>query len=164
MEKYLPNTVVMLPLDNYIATIKGSIGSEMFRHLYATVNGVRKDITNDGLVSCAFFVSSILSMPNFKLLPTQHAGVAGMIRALEASGWVKTDHVAVPGEVIVWEKAQQAGGEAHMHAGFFVGDNKAVSHVDSTRTPQEHHLTFGVNEDATSKRKLIAVYTHKFLG
>ena len=163
MPEHIPK-VVLLPRENYLATIRGNIGSTGFRHLYANVDGQEQDLLKDGLVSCAYFVSTIVSMPNFKLLPSQHAGVAGMQRALEANGWVNVSEPTLPGQIIVWEKAQQAGGEPHLHAGFFMGGDKAVSHVDSARAPQEHHVTFGTNDDGTPNRKIIAVYTHQFLG
>jgi hypothetical protein len=164
MSQYVPNKKMeLLPLSNYLATIEGSIGSEMFRRLYAKVGDKPQDLLDNGLKSCAFFVSTVLSMPNFALLPFPNATVMGLMRSLEAKGWKKIDHYSRPGEILIWENMKQADGEDHLHAGFFWGGDEAISHVDSSRTPQNHHITFGVNEDSTPVRKIIAAYTHEFL-
>ncbi len=164
MPEYVPNKKAeLLPLNNYLATIEGSVGSEMFRRLYARVGEEPQDLLDNGLKSCAFFVSTVLSMPNFALLTFPNATVVGLMRSLEAKSWKKIDQPSRPGEILIWENMKQADGEDHLHAGFFWGEERAISHVDSTRTPQEHHLTFGINEDGSPKRKLIAVYTHEFL-
>lgn len=147
----------------YLSVIRASVDSKMFRHLYATVDGVETDLLGDGIKACAYFVSFVLCP--FKLLPAPHATVLGLQKGLLANGWQQVDRAPREGEVVVWEKAAQAGGELHLHSGFYVGDDVAISHVDRTRTPQEHHVTFGVNdEDESPKRKIIAVYTHPFLG
>jgi len=46
-------TVAPVLLDNYLAIVRNSIGSNLFRNLYAEVNGQRQDITNNGELSCA---------------------------------------------------------------------------------------------------------------
>jgi len=159
--------VKLLRLDNYLAAIEGSIGSELFRHVYASVAGVRKDLVEDGRTSCAYFVSGVLTMANVALLAPPDAPnttVAGLMRSLERFGWQKVASPSTPGEIIIWEKMAQARGEQHLHAGFYIGGERAVSHVDSTRTPQEHHITFGAREDGSPMRRIIAVYTHKLLA
>jgi hypothetical protein len=157
--------VELLPLENYLAEIEGAIDSKQYRHLYALVNGIRQDIVEEGLASCAYFVSAILSNPNAKLLSSRHAGVAGLVRSLEKpeNGWTKIDTPTKQGEVIIWEEMKQADGDTHLHSGFYMGGTKAISHIDSTRTPQEHHYTFG-EKDGVPVRKIIAVYTHPFLS
>lgn len=156
-----PTTTLRLR-KTYLAVIRGSVDSTMFRHLYANVDGVEKDILDDGLKSCAYYVSFILCP--FNLLQAPHATVKGLRTGLLLNGWTEVSQEPREGEVVVWEEAAQAGGEMHFHAGFCMGDGTAISHVDRTRTPQEHHLTFGLNEDDSPKRKIISVYTHSFLG
>lgn len=162
MEKRMPK-VEIDRLKTYLAIIKGSVGTEMFRTLLGTIDGMPADLTEDGLSSCAYFVSSILGMANFRLLNVSRATVSGLMKGLEKEDWVKENNPSIPGQVIIWEETRQLDGEPHMHAGFYLGGEDAISHVDSTRTPQKHHFTFGVNDDGTPVRKIIAVYTHEFL-
>lgn len=75
-------------IDTYLGAIKNSIGSKMFRNLYAKVDGKKVDITKNGNLSCAVFVSSILFL--FKLIKGVHATVNGTIRDLKESGWIET--------------------------------------------------------------------------
>jgi hypothetical protein len=49
-----------LPKESLFALIDASTGSKLFRHAYATVNGKKKDITEGGKLSCAFYVSTLL--------------------------------------------------------------------------------------------------------
>jgi hypothetical protein len=144
----------LLLRDTYLAMIRNSVGSNLFRTLYAEVDGTKKDILDDGGLSCAFFVSMILH--HFKLLQGPHATVSGTVRDLEASGWQKTEAIT-PGAVLVWEKLAQASEELHDHIGFARGEEKAISNWYMDKVPVEHHLTF----DGT--RKITAVYTHPFL-
>ena len=57
--------VVPILIDSYIAIIKNSVGSQLFRNLYAKVNGKKIDITENGKLSCAFYVSSVLLLFKF---------------------------------------------------------------------------------------------------
>jgi len=155
-------TVTILKKQTLLGMIEGSEGSKMFRHLYAEVGDEERDILRDGQVACAYYVSTILSMPNFGLLKAPHATVEGLIRGLEAAGWVEASTPSCRGDVIVWERAAQAGGEKHLHAGFYLGGEEAMSHVDETRTPKRHDVTFGQFE-GTPVRKIVAIYTHASL-
>ncbi len=56
----------LLPKESYLAMIKNSVGTNMFRNLYATSGGEVQDIVREGELSCAYFVSSILYI--FKLV------------------------------------------------------------------------------------------------
>ena len=87
--------------ETYLATIKNSIGSKMFRQIYAKVNGKKKDITKNGELSCAYYTSSLLSI--FKLIKDVHATVSGTIKDLEEFGWVEVNKPKI-GAILVWEK------------------------------------------------------------
>jgi hypothetical protein len=95
MPEHIPK-IELLPLLNFIETIRGSIGSEQYRHLYARVDGEQQDLLDNGLKSCAFFVSNILSQSNFRLLPKPNATVVGLMRTLEAQGWAKVETPSRP--------------------------------------------------------------------
>ncbi len=94
-------------------------------------------------------------------MASPHATVAGLIRDLEAFGWSAAESL-LPGCIVIWERAKQAGGEEHMHAGFYIGDEHAISNSDQKRTPVKHHVTFG-EFNREPMRKIIAIYTHPFL-
>ena len=138
--------------DTYLAMIRNSVGSSLFRTLYAEVGGEKKDILRDGDLSCAFFVSSILH--HFSLVKGVHATVAGLTRDLEDSGWQVTT-TPREGAVVIWAPEIQKSGEAHPHAGFYLSESEAISHSDVARTPVVHSLT---------ARSISAMYTHEFLA
>lgn len=150
--------VKLLSKRTYLAMIEGSVDSRLFRHLYAEVDGREQDLLRDGEVSCAFYVSSILF--HFKLLESPHATVEGLIRDLRRSGWQEVEKPEA-GDVLIWERMAQAGGEKHLHAGFFMEGDVAISHVDSVRTPQRHHMTFGI-EYGKPKRTIESAYHWSF--
>lgn len=145
----------LLVKDSYLHMVRQSIGSTMFRNLYAQINGESQDILKDGDLSCAYFVSTILH--HFKLIASPHATVSGTVKDLEKSGWQKIE-APIVGAVVVWEKASQAGDEPHEHIGFVSGDSKAISNSYIERVPVEHDLTFG------GTRKITAIYANDFLG
>jgi len=154
--------------DTYMAMIKNSVGSRMFRNFYMESDGVKKDILKNGDLSCAFFVSNILYI--FKLINSSHCTVDGTIRDLEKSSWRKIKKPKI-GSVLVWEeKMQGKNKESHRHIGFYIGANKdspyrpmAISNSSKKRTPVIHHWTFGAQKSKTY-RKIERVYWHKGLG
>ncbi|MFZ2072554.1 MAG: hypothetical protein WAV10_02665, partial [Minisyncoccia bacterium] len=62
-----------LVFDTYLAVIENSIGSKMFKNLYIEENGMKRDAMQDGWLSCAFHVSTILYM--FKFIEGIHGTV-----------------------------------------------------------------------------------------
>jgi hypothetical protein len=145
----------LLIKDSYLAMIKNSVGSKLFRNLYANVDGKRIDILRDGDLSCALFVSVLLH--HFNLIESPHATVTGLVRDMERSDWVETD-IILPGAVVVWKPAVQKSGEQHAHIGFVLDKMTAVSHSDTEKAPVEHNLTFGTNGDGSPKRAIVAIY------
>lgn len=145
--------ITLLSRKNYEAMIKNSVGSALFRNLYATQEGREEDIVQGGALSCALFVSSILH--HFKLIETPHATVAGTVADMRLNGWKETERMD-DGAVLVWEEAQQAGGR-HIHIGFYIGDGRAVSNSSDEGVPTLHDQTFG------GTRKITSVFSHPFL-
>jgi hypothetical protein len=107
----------------------------MFRNYVAKVDSVRRDITEDGDKSCAFFVSSVLSM--FGLLRTSEVTVHRTLKAMQRAGWkeIRTPRV---GCVIVWKEVQNAQGTLRKHIGFYIGDDKAISNSSLRGVPVKH--------------------------
>ncbi|MGB2787425.1 MAG: hypothetical protein WBB94_03530 [Candidatus Saccharimonadaceae bacterium] len=120
---------------NYLAVINGSVGTRMFRHLYAKNQDDKiVDVMVGGELSCAYFVSSILKI--FDMIDRPHATVVTTIKTMETSGvWAKTDTSAV-GDVTVWPENQ----DGHAHIGFVISDNRCVSNSWSLKQPVEHDM------------------------
>ncbi len=144
--------ITLHPLKSYLAMIRSSAKGEnhMFRTVIASVDGIQTNILRDGALSCGFFVSAVLFLN--KLIGDMHTGVAGLERDLAASGWVQVPEFH-EGAVLIWEPRPGAGGAMHLHAGFFVGDQRAISNgSNTTHMPEEHHYTY----DDT--RKIIRIW------
>lgn len=142
--------------ESYVAIMRNAEGAGLFRNLYLNIGGVPRDVLRDGERSCAFFVSAVLHL--FFLIETPHATVSGLERDLKTSGWYKTD-VPREGDIIFWEPKLQ-NGEMNAHAGFYLGDNKALSNSTGAGKVMKHHITYETNIDGTPARSIVAIYTH----
>jgi hypothetical protein len=154
--------VTILKKDSYLKTIENSLGTHQYRSLMALVDGEKKDILEDGNLSCALYVSAILHQ--FGLIDSTiapHARTESLVKNMEASGWVKTDS-PTPGAVVVWEEMQQ---ENHTvpHVGFWMSEEEAVSNSWKEKCPVRHHMTFGTSSDGSPMRNVTAVYIHPIL-
>lgn len=177
MKKNSNSNLKVIPLffETYLALVKNSAGAKTFRNSYAEVGppatpvsglarragGKKKDILENGGLSCAFFVSSILIICG--LIKDIHATVGGTQKDMEKSGWIKIRKPKI-GSVIVWEAVEfskQSG--AHKHIGFYVGKNKAISNHHKKGFPVVHHWTFG-EKNGKEGRRVEAVYWNKKLG
>ncbi len=145
--------------ESYIKAIKNSVGSDLFRNLYAYVNGKKKDILGDGTLSCAAFASSILYL--FKLTAGIHATVKGTAADLESSGWTKIKKPR-EGAVLVWEAKKFGSGETHGHIGFYIEKNKAISNSLNKRHPILHHWTIE-SKNGRPVRKIKQIFWNKKL-
>lgn len=128
-------TVVPLFFENYIAAARNSVGSKLFRNLYCLVNGHKSDVLRDGDLSCAFFVSSLLTL--FGFTEKIHTTVMGTVKELEQQEWKRITKPRV-GAIIVWSAQKFSDGEAHRHIGIFLGNGKAISNSYKKRSPQIH--------------------------
>jgi hypothetical protein len=139
MDSNKKQKVAPMLAETYLAVIKNSLGSKMFRNLYALVGGQKKDITQNGNLSCAFYVSSILLL--FKLIKEVHATVSGTERDMREFGW--TD-IKKPknGCVLVWKETDFTNGSLHKHIGFYVGQQKAISNNYKLGYPTKHNWKF----------------------
>ncbi len=156
--------VIPILFDTYMAVIKNSVDSKMFRNSYAKINGEKTDILRNGKVSCAFFVSSILALfPLFKLIKyPPHGTVSGTIKDLGKSGWKKIKKPKI-GSILVWEKIDLGNKDFHKHTGFYIGNNKAISTSSSKKgRPIIHHWTYGIKRNKPV-RKVEAIFFNKKL-
>jgi hypothetical protein len=143
--------ITPLIFETYLAVIKNSVGSNLFKNFYAEINGEKTDITKNGELSCAFYTSSILAL--FKLIKEIHTTVDSTVKDLKMSKWesIKTPKI---GSVVVWEKINFGKSGIHKHIGFYIGDKKAISNSSQKGYPIEHHFTF------RAKRKIETFLWH----
>jgi len=146
--------VERLIFTSYLAMIKNSVGSKAFKNYYAKVNGIKKDVMENGKNSCAFFASSVLL--TFELIEHFHATVDGLEKDLKASGWQKIKKPKI-GSIIIWEPKKFEQNEIHKHLGFYIGNKKAISNSSQKGTPIVHHWTYN------HSRKIEKIYWHKKL-
>lgn len=142
---------------NYMLTIERSIDSDLFKNLYAFVDEDEQDILQDGKLSCAYFVSSVLF--HYKLIEDLHTTVRGLEADLERSGWQKVDDPRL-GSIILWEPMPFADGSLRRHIGFYVGGTTAVSNSTLHRVPKTHDMN-STTEGAP--RGIEAIYWHSEL-
>ena len=155
--------IIPLTCKSYMATIKNSIGTKMFRNFYAKINGQKKDVLENGELSCAFFASAILHL--FQLIKEPHRTVVSTIKDMEESGWYKIKKIK-PGSVLMWEDLESSDkGEVrkfHKHLGFYIDGDKAVSNSSRLGRPKIHHLTYGIR-GGKPVRRIETIYWHKKL-
>ena len=140
----------------YLAVVRNSVGTRMFRSSCGRSVGRAVDLTKGGRLSCAFFVTSVLRI--FGMIKEQHTTVDGAVRDLTGSGWRRVK-AARPGDVLVWEAVAGKNG-AHQHIGFLIAPRVAVSNSAGSRWPVRHHWTYGVRS-GKPVRRITAVFRRK---
>jgi len=155
-------TVALCKVENYLAMARNSARGEnrMFQNLFADVDGVRTDIVDGGALACSFFLSAVLYLN--KLIDDMHSNMAGLERDLERNGWTLADEPRA-GAVLIWEPRQSTKERAfdptQLHAGIYVGNDRAVSNGSNTALmPEEHHWTYD------GARKVLRIWRHPILG
>jgi hypothetical protein len=131
-----PQTNLIL-LDTLLSLVKNSIGSNTFRNVYFNVNGKKTDLAENGNLSCAVFVSSILFL--LKLIKDVHITVESTLKDLKKTGWIETQNPK-HGCILIWAKKDFGNGGIHRHIGFCINKRKAVSNNSQYGYPTEHNL------------------------
>jgi uncharacterized protein YycO len=134
--------VKILKKKSYLALISNAAKGEnhMFRNLYAVVDGRERDIFENGALSCSAFASGVLTLTG--LMKGPRATVDSFEKALKDGGWIRLKEPR-EGAVLIWEGKTYSDGQTHRHAGFYVGNDRAVSNgSNSSGFPQEHHWTY----------------------
>lgn len=138
-----------------LACARNAVDTKLFKNLYATIDGTQQDILKNGELSCAFFISSLLTMNN--LISRVHSTVNGTIRDMKENGWYENAEPLL-GAIIVWTPRREDT-EQHKHIGIYIGNDKAISNSCLAGTPQIHHWTYGV----PAVRKIEALLYHERL-
>lgn len=149
--------VEKMPFKTYVAVVKNAVGSKMYSQGFARIDGIDTDIMKDGELSCAFFVSSVLSA--FNLISGIHATVESTVADLVKSGWQRVEDVQ-EGDVIIWHPIIFPSGEKHAHIGVATAKDSAISNDFISGTPRQHPLE--VTPDGT-KRRIQSVFRGRHL-
>lgn len=144
----------ILTKDNYLQMIKNSVGTSLFKNFYAEVDGVKKDIAENGNLSCALYVSNILLIN--KLIGEGHANVKSTIVDMKKSGWQEISELKL-GAVLYWEAVDFGATGMHEHIGFYIGNNTAVSNNSNTGSISVH------SHDFDGTRKIKNIFWHEKL-
>jgi len=150
----------------YEWTIEKSVGSRMFQNCwFNTPEGKLVEVCQDGDLSCAYFVSSILY--RFDLISTMHVRVESLEKELTLCGWHSTERL-LPGVVVVWEPKLARDGEMHRHIGFYLCNDECVSNDPKGTVPIFHDVYFRSEQMLDSNkldpiRKIEKIYAHPFL-
>lgn len=142
---------------SYITTIENSVGSDLFRNLYFRIGNETADVLEDGDLSCATYVTSILYL--FGLITERHTTVASTIDDMAKSGWYEIKKPR-KGAVTLWgfKKKDDGTQGKHRHVGFYIDTETAISNDSSTRVIARHHPTFGTFPSGEAKRDILAYY------
>lgn len=138
--------------DTYLAVIKNSVGSKSFRNFYILSGRKKIDVVKNGNLSCAWFVSVILSL--FGIIDRPHLTVERVEYELKKFGWRKVSRPKA-GAIIIWKQAGSGKEILHRHIGFYVGGNRAVSNDSKKGYPVIHDWKF--RNTRSSKNRVIEI-------
>lgn len=155
--KSMPDkNIIKLQKETYLKMIKNSIGIKLFNSLFVKFKNSGKiiDILDNGIYSCAFFVSSILAL--LKYLDSPHTTVKSTREALIKKKWKRIRKGPIQlGDVLIWEEITFPDGTKNQHIGFALNKKQAVSTSYKKRKVVKHHITFN------NKRKIIEIFRFK---
>lgn len=148
----------ILNKKNYLDTLPTFEGSKSFRSVYAEIDGEIKDMTENGNLSCSFFVSAYLLRftsvgLNFKLINEIHLTVPGIVKDLKTCGWYETNEMK-SGAIIYWGTSPETN---HTHIGFYLGNDQAISNNSKDRIVTIHSIS-------SNGRNVEKIYWHDFLN
>ena len=151
LKTMLSKKITPLIKDSYLAVIKNSLGSNIFRNFYIKLNEEKKDALENGKYACAFYVSAVLNM--FNLIKNGHCTVTSTLKDMKNSGWYKIKQPKI-GCVIHWSLWDRGGGVPHEHLGFYIGHSWAVDTDLRTGQPAQRKFNY---------RPIESFYWHKKL-
>ncbi|MDP2648015.1 MAG: hypothetical protein Q8P35_02135 [Candidatus Yanofskybacteria bacterium] len=153
------SVVKILTKKSYLAMIRNAAKGDnhMFRNMFGEENGQEKDLTKNGALSCGKVASAILYLN--KLIKDLHLTVESTERDMLASGWREISELK-ESAVIVWESRPGDDGAPHLHMGFYLGNDEAMSNdSNGTGMPIIHHVT----DKWDPPRKIMRIYWHPTL-
>ncbi len=114
----------------------------MFRHIYVRdEEGREREVLEDGKLSCAYAVSSLLTLHN--LIDHPHTTVATTLEKMAEHGWQEIS-APQPGAVVYWPEYN-----GNQHIGIAIGAEECVSNSSKERAPIRHGMTLSNGVAAT---------------
>jgi len=151
-----PN-IKILRKETFLKAIENSVGSRLFSSLFVMFkdSGEIKDILEDGMYSCAFFVSSILYI--VEAIDKPHATVKSIMKLFEEdNNWQKIDLENIEaGDVVFWEKIKFENGSENAHVGFVLNKQEAVSTDSKNKVVSRHPIV-------SEKRNVEVIYRYSW--
>ena len=106
---------------NYLSMIEALPNNELFRHIYVkNENGEEIDVTNNGQLSCAVVVSSVLCLIGW--IDRPHATVNSTLNKLFENAWTETNS-PIKGDIILYGEDKTG----NKHLGFYIDNATAIS-------------------------------------
>ena len=137
----MSNKPKLLMKKSLLQAIRNSVDSNTFRNVFVKIDNTTEDVMENGIKSCAFFVSGLLAM--FDLIDMAHATIKTTEKKLKEYNWQEVNvDTPIDGDVIVWEEIEFEDGSKNKHIGFYIGDNMAISNDMNKKTPQSHDWKF----------------------
>jgi hypothetical protein len=158
-----PSKPELALFPSYIAAIENSVGSNLFRKLYYRIDGKDLDVLDDGDLSCAVYVTTILYM--FDLIGERHTTVTETIKDLIASSWYEIQEPR-PGALMHWDYKIKNDGTrgTNRHVGFYLDEQSAVSNSSVAKMVVKHPPKRPVSHDSDGERDILAYYWHDKLN
>ena len=153
----------LLQKETYLKMIENSVGSRLFNSLFVKFNdsGEVKDILNNGELSCAFFVSCVLTL--VKMIDAPRTTVKSVLEFVGKNiNWQEVLDEPQNGDIIFWEELPETDGSTHGHVGFALNNLEAVSTSSKEHLVTKRHLTFGVDDQGQPTRKVLRKFRCKF--
>ncbi len=138
----MPNPDVdVLKKETYIRMIENSVGSNMFNSVYVKNKDTSEviDVLENGTYSCAFYVSSVLSL--LDLIDRSHALVSTVKTVISTSGDWEVANKAEAGDVVFWNKVTFEDGTENAHVGFALNNQEAVSTSSTRKMVVKHPIS-----------------------
>jgi len=153
--------IKLLKKETFLKMLLNSCGSSIWKNNYAIIHGKKVDLVQNGNLSCAFYVSSILKL--FNLINEIHLTVKSTEKDLIKNNFKRISLTKnIPqGSILIWENKREYNPytkkiESHLHIGFYLGNKKAISMSSENGFPVIHHYLY------YGKRKIIKAYYKEF--
>ena len=138
-----PN-IEILWKETYLKAIENSVGSTQYRSFFVRYkdSGEVKDILEDGNLSCACFVTSVLFLCH--MIDEPRATVKSLKKFVNESGdWTEVALAdAALGDLVFYKERMYEDGEKHAHAGFVSTNGDAISTSYQARAVVRHKLDY----------------------
>ena len=154
---------LILRRETYLKMIENSPGTKIFNSIFALVGDDKKDILENGGLSCATFVSNILFING--LLPQQRTTVNSLEKDLLASESYEQisplDYIPEAGDIVIWEKIKFKNDTEHRHVGYILNEQEAISTSGIEKGVCRHNIYRNM-EESEKNRRIEKIFRYRF--